>query len=109
MGGRVGGGRIGHRDLVARGGPIGARQSFRDQHDVAHCGVIDHLWTEDSSHPVTLRPFDGGQFDGVARGDAEPAGGDLGQADLAFPQALPEPVTDVGRLDTELGCTNRPA
>ena len=40
-------------------------------------------WTEDSSHPVALRPFDGRQFDGVAGGDAEPARGNLGQADLA--------------------------
>ena len=98
MGGRVGGGRIGHRDLVAYGSPIGTRQSFGDQHDVAHCGVIDHPWMEDSGHPVLLRPFDGGQFDGVARGNAEPAGGNLAQADLAVAQALPEPrhATSVG-------------
>ena len=55
-------------------------------------------WTEDSSHPVALRPFDGRQFDGVAGGDAEPARGNLGQADLAVAQALPEPLTHVCRL-----------
>ena len=109
MSGRVGGGRIVHRDLVAYGSPIGTRQSFGDQDDVAHCGVIDHPWMKDSSHPVPLRPFDGGQLDGVACGNAEPAGGDLAQADLPVPQTLPEPVSGHRSAHTALGCTNRPA
>ena len=53
---------------------------------------------KDSGHPVLLRPLDGGQLDGVARGDAEPAGGNLAQADLPVPQTSPKPVADIGRL-----------
>ena len=109
MGGRVGGGRIGHRDLVSHGRPIGTRESSETSDDVAHRSVVDHLWVEDSGHPVALRPFDGGQLDDVARGNAEPARGDLGEADIAIPQTLPEPVADIGRLIQTLGCTNRPA
>ena len=98
MGGRIGGGRIAHRDLVANGRPIGARQPLRHQDDVADRGVIDHLRMKDSGHPVTLRPVDGGQLDRVARGDSEPAGGNLAQADLPFLQTLPQPVAVTGRL-----------
>ena len=53
---------------------------------------------EDSGHPVALAALDGGQFDGVARGNAEAARGDLGEADIAIPQTLPEPVSGIGRL-----------
>ena len=93
MSGCGGGGRIGHRDLVAHGGPIRTRQSVRDQHDVAHCGVVHHPRMKDSSDPVLPRPRNGRQFDGAARRDAEPAGRNLAQADLPVPQTRPEPVT----------------
>ncbi len=93
MSGRVGGGRIGHRDLVAHGGPIRTRQSVRDQHDVAHCGVVHHPWMKGSSDPVLPRPSNGRQLDGAALRDAEPAGRNLAQADLPVPQTRPELVT----------------
>ena len=70
---------------------------------------FDHPWMKDSSDPVVPRPCDGGQLDGVALRDAEPAGGNLAQADLPVPQTLPEPVTRIGRLIQRLCCTNRPA
>ena len=98
MSGRVGGGRIGHRDLVSYGSPIGPRQPVGNQDDVAHRGVVDHLGTNHSGHPISFRPGDGGQFDGVAGGDAQPAGGNLAQTDLPVPQPLPEPVGPIGRL-----------
>ena len=98
VGGRIGGAAIVHRDLVADGGPIGARQLLRRQDDIAHRGVIDDPWLKDPGHPVTLRPVDRGQLDGVARGDSEPAGGHLAQADLPFPQTLPQRVVVAGRL-----------
>ncbi len=91
--GRGGGRRVGHRDLVAHGGPIRTRQSVRDQHHVAHSGVVHHPWMKDSSDPVLPRPGNGRQFDGAALRDAEPAGRNLAQADLPVPQARPELVT----------------
>ena len=105
VGGRIGGGGIAHRDLVANGRPIGARQSLRREDDVADRGVIDHPWMKDPGDPVTLRPFDGGQLHRFARGGSEPAGGDLAQADLPFPQTLPQHV-GTRSADTAPGCTN---
>ena len=52
---------------------------------------------KDSGHPVVFPPVDGRQLDGIARGNAEPAGGNLTQADLAFAQTPPEHVRAIGR------------